>query len=190
MLTLKHLGKLESQDPYLGETLRQIRDAINQHGVTAGIDPTGVFPTPTAPSTILVTQVAGGFDVSITDADPQRGLSYFLDFDTAASFPAPRTIPLHPTRNVYIPLGAGTYFFRCYAQYAGSHPSAYTVFGGTATPQSVTGGAAGTPVLQPTQGTGAGTSAGGSSFPPSGAGFGPLSKSPPPRNLPGGRNSN
>ena len=186
MLTLKHLGYIKGKDALLGETIEQLRNAINQHGVTVGVDPTGVFPKPVAPSQIIVTQVAGGFDVSIVDANPQRGLVYYVESDTTAAFLAPRTVALHTTRNVYLPYGAATYFWRCYSQFQGSDPSGYTVLGG-ATPQSVTGGAAGTPTLNATQGTGANTSAGGSSFPPAGAGFGPLSKQPPGRNFPGGR---
>lgn len=184
MLTLKHLGRLEMQDPYLGETLRSLQDAINLHGQIAGIDPTGTFPAPNAPASISVTSAAGGFDISIFDSNPQRGVNYFVEFDASASFPAPRTVPLHVTRNVYLPLGAATYFFRAYSSFPGSNRSAYTNFG---LPTGVTGGAAGTPTLQPSQGTGAGNSGGASANPPTGGGFGPVGKQPPPRNFPGGR---
>lgn len=187
MLTLKHLGWIENMYPsQMAETLRAIEDAINQHGTIAGIDPTGSFPAPTAPTSLAVTQVAGGFDVAISDSDPRRGLSYFVEFSATAGFEAPRTVPLGPTRNVYLPFGAATYYFRCYAQYMGSDRSPYTVLGGT-TPQSVTGGAPGTPNLGATQGTGAPSPAGGSPNPPVGGGFGGLGRTPPPRNFPGGR---
>jgi hypothetical protein len=188
MLVLKHLGDIEGKDARLGETLRAIQNAINLHGALVGVDPSGIFPTPAAPSQITVTSVAGGFDVAIVDSNPQRGLVYFVEFDTTAGFLAPRTVPLHTTRNVYLPFGTATYFFRCYSQYQGSNPSKYTVFGG-ATPTAVVGGAPGTPVFGGTQGTGAGPSAGASPQPPVGAGFGPLTHTPPPRNLPGGRNT-
>jgi hypothetical protein len=177
MVTLPHLGDIEAKDPLLGETLRALMNAHNQHGIIAGIDPAGKFPAPAAPAAISVTQVAGGFDVAITDANPQRAVNYFVEFDTTAGFLAPRTVPLHSTRNVYLPLGAATYFWRVYAQFLGSDPSGFTVFGG-ATPQSVTGGGAGTPILQPTQGTGAGQSAGVNPFPPAGVGFGRLNTGP------------
>lgn len=187
MLKLKNLGYIETKfDPRVAETLRQIESAINLHGTIAGIDPTGVFKTPPAPSQLLVVAVAGGFDISIIDADPQRGVYYFLDFATLASFKGARTVPLVTVRNVYLPLVQGTYFFRAYSQFRGSDPSPYAYFGGTV-PASVTGGAAGTPVLGGSQGTGARGPKGGSPNPPVGSGFGPIGKLPPPRNVPGGR---
>lgn len=187
MLTLPHLGDLERENWKVAETFRSVMNAINLHGSIVGVDPSGeVFPTPPAPSQIQVTSVAGGFDISIVDANPQRGLVYYVEFDTTAGFLAPRTVPLHTTRNVYLPLGAATYFFRCYSQFQGSNRSPYTVLGG-GTPQSVVGGAAGTPVLNATQGTGSSGPTGASPQPPVGGGFGPLTRQPAPRNLPGGR---
>ena len=186
MLTLPHLGKIETKSWEIAESLRAMMNAINNHARIVGVDPTGTYPAPTALSSIAVTSVAGGFDVALTDANPQRGVHYFVEFDTMPNFPAPRTVPLLSTRNVYLPLVTGTYYFRAYAQFIGSNPSAYTVFGG-ATPQSVAGGAAGTPVLGATQGTGSTGPTGASPNPPVGSGFGTLSQLPPPRNLPGGR---
>lgn len=187
MLTLPHLGYIKDKDPLFGETIEALMKAINQHGTIVGVDPTGTFPRPTAPTQIQVTSVAGGVDIAIVDANPQRGVLYFVDFDTVAGFTNnPRTVPLNTTRNVYLPIGAQAFFYRAYKQFQGSNPSPYTVFGGS-TPQSVMGGAAGTPALGPTQGTGAGSVAGASPQPPVGGGFGPVTKQPPPRNVPGGR---
>jgi hypothetical protein len=186
MLSLKHLGKLEAQDPYLGETLRAIQKAINQGHATAGVDPTGPFPTPAAPSSIIVTAANGWFDVSIMDSNPQRGLVYFIDYDTNPNFPAARTEYRGPTRNWYVQLGNQTLYWRCHSQYLGSNPSPFTVFGGS-TPTPVVGGGASGPAPATSQGTGSGSQAGASPQPPVSGGFGPIIVGPSPRNLPGGR---
>ncbi len=188
MLRLPHLGRIETKDPYLAETLRSIQNAINQHGKVAGIDPAGVFPTPSAPTGITVTAANGWFDISVQDSNPQRGLNYFVDYDTSPSFPAPRTIPLGPTRNDYKQLGNQTLYWRAHSQFQGSDPSPYTVLGG-ATPTPVVGGGASGPAPAPSQGTGAASVAGASPQPPVGGGFGPLTTPTTPRNVPGGRNS-
>lgn len=186
MLTLKHLGKIEAQDPYLGETLRSMQTAINLHGTIAGVDPSGgAFPAPDPPNAISVVSVPTGLDVSITDNNPQRGEIYFVDYAPTASFAGARTEQLGASRNVILPVGATTWFVRCYSSLQGSEISGYTVFGG-ANPQSVLGGAGNAP--QASQGTGAGSMTGASPNPPTGGGLGPVTTGTnSPRNLPGGR---
>ena len=187
MLSLPHLGRIEDRDPLLGETLRKMMEAINLHGTIVGVDPSGTaFPAPDAPNAINVVSVPAGFDVSITDNNPQRGQIYFVDVADSASFSGARTEQLGATRNVTLALGAVTKFFRCYSSFQGSEISPYRVFGGTV-PQSVLGGAAG--ALLPSQGTGAGSGTGASPNPPTGGGLGPVSTGTnSPRNVPGGRN--
>ena len=174
MLILPHLNTILRADPRTGETLKAIRDAINQGHATVGVDPTGPYPTPTAPASLAVTATGGWFDAIITDANPQRGLSYFLDWSTDAAFSLPRTEYLGPGRSKYIQLGNQTLFWRCYSQYFGSNISAYTYFGTQANPTAVVGGGAAAPVPMPSGGTGAGPSAGASPFPPAGVGYGQL----------------
>jgi len=189
VLTLKHLGALEAQNPLLGETLRAIQVAINQGHATVGVDPTGKFPAPSPPSALAVTALNGWFDAVITDPNPQRGVFYHIDFDTVASFPAPRTQFNGSSRTWYVQLGNQTLFWRVSSQYLGSDQSPYIYFGTQAIPTAVIGGGASGPAPMPSQGTGAGPSAGGSPNPPVGVGFGPVRRLPPPRNLPGGRNT-
>ena|ERR1700680_733154 len=174
MLKLKHSGVI--RDPLLKEDLERIVTAVNQHAQTAGFDPTGPFPTPSAPTSLSVTALNGFFDAVISDSNPQRGLEYFLDWDTAPGFPAARTIPLGPTRTEYKQLGNQTLYFRCYSQYRGSDPSPYTYFGTRANPTAVVGGGASGPVPAPSTGTGAGTSAGANPFPSTGIGYGRIGK--------------
>jgi hypothetical protein len=178
MLTLKHLGDIERKDPLLGQTLRKILQAVNLHGQTAGIDPTGAFPAPAAPTSLSVTAANGFFDAVISDSNPQRGVEYFLDWSTDPGFPAARTIPMGPTRTEYKQLGSQTLYFRCYSQYPGSNPSPYTYFGTQANPTAVVGGGAAGPVPAPSTGTGAGDSAGANPFPPVGVGRGRIGNFP------------
>lgn len=182
MITLIHLGDIERKDPKLADTLRTLMNGINQTGTSIGVDPVQSFPAPTAPTLLNVTSVDGGFDISITDPNAAMGLNYFVDHDTQASFGTARTLFLGPTRNIYVPLGAQTLFWRCHSQFQGSEPSAYVYFGGK-TPQSITGGTGATPTLQPTQGTGAGVSRGNDPFPIVGGGFGVGNRPQRPKGL-------
>ena len=186
MLSLPHLGRIETQDPFLAETLRAIQTAINLHGKVVGVDPGGgAFPAPDAPNAISVVSVPTGLDVSITDNNPQRGEIYFVDYALTASFAGARTEQLGASRNVILPVGATTWFVRCYSSLQGSEISPSTVFGGS-NPQSVLGGAANPP--QASQGTGAGSATGSSPNPPTGGGFGPVATGVnSPRNVPGGK---
>lgn len=187
MLTLPHLGKIETQDPFMGATLRSILNAINQHGTTVGVDPTGSFPKPTAPTALSVTvPQTGVFDVVITDANPVRGVEYWLEWDTSPSFPAPRQIHLVAARNWYGFLGNVTIYWRAASQFFGSDLSGWVVFGG-ANPTAVNGAAPAGALVQPTSGSGAGAGIGVNPQPPVGVGRGPLVTGPAPRNLPGGR---
>lgn len=178
MLNLPHLGTIERGDPRLGETLRDIMNALNQASQTVGIDPTQEFPTPDAPDALSIAAANGFFDAVITDNNPLRGVSYFLEWDTNPSFPAPRTINLGPTRTLYRQLGNLTLYWRCYEQFVGSNQSPYMYFGTQANPTAVVGGGAAGPAPMPSTGTGAGTSKGANPFPPVGGGFGPVQRTP------------
>lgn len=175
MLTLKHLGLIEAKDPYLGETLRSVQTAINQHGKTVGVDPTGAFPAPQAPVSIAVSAQNGFFDVVLTDSNPVRGTEYWLEWDTNPNFPAPRPIHLVGARNWYGQLGNLTLYWRGAAQFFGSNLSPWTVYGG-ATPTAVVGGGAAGPAPMPTSGSGSGPGIGVNPFPPVGVGRGPIGR--------------
>lgn len=189
MLTLPHLGIIERNDPRLGETIRSIQNAINQHGTVSGVDPTAVYPTPDAPSSLSVTAANGFFDAVITDANPVRGVEYWLEWSTEASFSTATTRQIHlvASRNWYGQLGNMTLYWRCFSQFPGSNPSGFTYFGTSAKPTAVVGGGAAGPAPQASSGSGAGTTRGTTPFPPVGVGRGPLAISPVARNLPGGR---
>jgi hypothetical protein len=157
-------------------------DAVNRAGKTVGVDPSpaATFPAPTAPASLSVAAANGFFDVVITDADPQRGVVYFLDYSTSPNFGTgtTRTISLGPARTEYKQLGNQTLYWRCYSQYQGSNISAYTYFGTQAAPTPVVGGGTAGPAPMPSGGTGAGPSSGSSPFPPTGGGYGPVANSP------------
>lgn len=176
MLTLKHLGLIQQKDTYLGATLKSIQDAINYHGQVGGIDPTGQYPTPRAPSGLSVQASNGFFDVVITDGNPVRGVEYWLEWDTVSSFPAPRQIHLVAARNWYGNLGNQTLYWRAASQFPGSNLSDWVVYGG-ANPIAVVGGGSAGPAPMATSGSGAGQGRGVNPFPPVGVGRGPIERS-------------
>ena len=187
MLTLKHLGMIERSDPFMGETLRAIQNAVNQHGVTVGVDPTGSYPAPAAPASLVVTvPQTGVFDAVITDPNPVRGVEYWLEWDSTAGFLAPRQIHLVGSRNWYGFLGSLTLYWRAASQFFGSDLSGWTVYGG-ANPIALNGAAPAGALVQPTSGSGAGPGKGANPFPPVGVGRGAMVAAPVPRNIPGGR---
>jgi hypothetical protein len=186
MLVLPHLGRIEGQDPYVAETFRAILTAVNGHAKISGVDPVGRFPAPAAPSQIAVAAANGFFDVVVTDANPLRGVEYWLEWDQSPNFPAPRQIHLVGARNWYGQLGNLTLYWRAAAQFFGSNLSAWTVYGG-ATPIAVVGGGAAGPAPMASSGSGAGPGIGSNPFPPVGVGRGPIGEEPAPRNVPGGR---
>lgn len=185
MLTLPHLGLIERRDPFVGETFRTIQDAVNRAGITVGVDPSpaATYPPPTAPTSLSVAAENGFFDCVITDANPQRGVVYFLDYSTTPNFGAPRTISLGPARTEYKQLGNQTLYWRCYSQFQGSNISGYTYFGTQAAPTPVVGGGSSGPAPMPSAGTGAGPSTGANPFPPVGGGYGPVANSPKQLNV-------
>ena len=138
MLTLKHLGRIESKDPYLGETLRAIQDAINQGHATVGVDPVGKYPAPKALTALAVSAAKGVFSITITDnANAHANLIYYAQADTQPSFATARTYSLGTSLNLDLNLGSQVLYWRAYARYPGSDPSPYTTFG---SPTAVAGG--------------------------------------------------
>jgi hypothetical protein len=160
-------------------------NAVNQAGKTVGVDPSpaATYPPPLAPTSLSVAAANGFFDAVITDANPQRGVVYFLDYSTTPNFGSPRTISLGPARTEYKQLGNQTLYWRCYSQYLGSNASSYTYFGTQANPTAVVGGGTAGPAPMPSGGTGAGPSTGANPFPPVGGGYGPVANSPIARDV-------
>ena len=131
MLKLIHRDAIGMQDWRMGETLRQIEEAINQGHATVGVDATQPYPTPKALTSITVTGAAGLFTVTLVDnANNHANLNYFAQADTGPAFLTARTYALGTSLTGDFALGAGkTLYWRAYAKFPGSAQSPYTVFG-------------------------------------------------------------
>jgi len=165
VLNIPQLKKIQTEDPYLYETLKKIVAAINSLAHRAGIDTTGAVATPSPIASLTVAAANGYFDVAILDtSNPHLGINYFVETDTDPSFANARVWDLGSSRNIVLPLGNQTLYFRAYSQYQNSVQSTKVTFGSPAT--AVTGGGASPPPPLPTQGSGSG---GGGGF---GEGFG------------------
>jgi len=165
MLRVPNLAPIKSRDPYLYEALTRIVDAVNQLGKATGADPSGDRTPPADIGSIAVTAQDGVFEIAIVDKSAvTRPINYFVEYDTSPSFPAPKVLPLGPTRNARIFVGNVTLYWRGYSQYLGSNPSRPVAYGSP--PTAVAGGGSLTgPAQQPSQGSGtASGEQGGSGF--------------------------
>jgi hypothetical protein len=143
------------QHPELGRTFstifQRIEDAINHLGTNAGVDPTGAKLPPPRPLQSFNVQSDGNgtfHGVISHDAELQRGIHYFAEWDTNPAFSKPRVVPMHvsrtmPTQTLPHKDGDGNvinYYWRAYAQYPGSDPGEKMNFGGeTPTPLNAGG---------------------------------------------------
>lgn len=149
---------------YLGTVLQKIEKSVNILGTNAGVDPTGAkMPPPPAIQGLNVkSDGAGNVHASISDENAiQRGIHYFVEYDTNSSFKRPHVVPLHTSRSMQ-PLTLPTmddngqpqsYFFRAYSQYPGSDPGEKIHFGGE-TPTPVSPGGTSQLTLFPSTGSG------------------------------------
>lgn len=169
-IQIRNLQYLHTKDPKLGEALRDLVSAIDSLAVQTTVTPNGETPSPSPVSRLNVMAKDGVFDVQIFDDSPVvRGINYFLEYSTTASFNQPVVVDLGPSRNYRSGLGNVTLYFRAYSQYIGSPPSTPVYFGSVTNPTPVTGGGtASGPSPQPSAGSGTAPSSGTSG----GSGFG------------------
>lgn len=156
MINLGQLKHISTSDPKLYEVLRQLVTSQNKLNNYHGIDTSGVVTPPNIVGSLTVTAANGVFRATVIDKSPvNKGINYFLEHDTTASFLAPVTIPLGPSRDWQGFLGTGNFFFRCYSQYPLSAPSTIIYFGTQLAPTPVAGGGAiAGPAPLPEQGSG------------------------------------
>ena len=172
-LAIKNLSILHNRDPFLGEALKSIQDALNQGFTQTGVDATGEIPPPPTISALNVSAANGLFSISIVDNGAiYKSIEYFVDWSLNANFAPARTIEMGSTRTLDIFLGNVTAYFRAYSSYPGSQASQGVYF--AANP--VTGGGVAAPA--PTPSTGAGTASGTGNQ--SGTGSGPTPFRPAP----------
>lgn len=164
---IRNLEYIRQRDPRLYEALS---DLIQQHQAVAqqvNGNPTG-NPHPPAPiDGVTVTGQNGHFHIQIQHrADIYRGIQYYAEFADNPGFSNPHTIHMGDSREHTQFLGNGTYYWRAFASYASSPPSAPAYHGGAGAPQPVSGGGVvGGPALLDPQGSGTGNAGEGLSGP-------------------------
>jgi len=127
MLKLIHRDAIAQKDWRIGESLRQIEDAINQGHATVGVDPTQPYPTPAALTSISVTAAMGLFTITLVDnANNHENLNYFVQADSTPAFLNARTYALGTSLTLDLNLGNKTLYWRAYAKFPGSKQSPFT----------------------------------------------------------------
>lgn len=164
---VRNLNHIRAKDPRLFEALT---DLIQHHqnltqqvnGNTKGQP----LPPPSIDG-VTVTGQNGQFHVQIQHRSPiYRGVQYYAEFADNSGFADPHVIHMGDSREHTQFLGNGTYFWRAYAAYASSPPSAPAYHGGATRPQPVSGGGfVGGPALLAPQGSGTGIAGEGLSGP-------------------------
>jgi hypothetical protein len=130
-MAFKVRGLSAIADPALQDALKSIESAVNQTAVAAGVSPNGPAPAPTNAGNLTVVQSSSIYDVVISDPANQQGETYFLEWDTQASFATARMIQLGAARSWRGNLGnPGNTWWRLYKQLPGSNPSAWITFSG------------------------------------------------------------
>jgi hypothetical protein len=172
-LTARGIDTIHEAFPQVYEALQQMVAAINQQGAILGTNPAGTVPAPSNVGSLSVVAANGIFSAVITDLNPTRYETYFLEWDTSNQFTNARIITLGPSRQWNGTLGSLTTYWRFAKQLPGSPISSFVTFGSP--PTAVVGGGAASPALQPT--TGSGTSA------VPGGGYGPTGPIQPPTSL-------
>lgn len=149
---IDRLRQIPEHGNSLATALERIVKSVNVLGTNAGVDPTGAkLPAPAPVGAVNVkTDGAGTIYATISDASPlQRGIHYFMEYDTDPNFTRPHVIHMGPSRTMpphTLPAkddggNPVNYYFRAYSQYPGSDPGEKISFGGS-TPTPVAPGGA------------------------------------------------
>jgi hypothetical protein len=138
------LSRASKLDPsgWLESVLKQLHDAHNNIGKQVNAAPVGKTPAPQPISGVTVTGAGGVHEVAIQDNTPaNRGLHYFVEWDTSKDFTNPRQESLGPDRQWRANLGVpGPIFVRAYSGYPTSEPSEPVYHGSSAGPIGVDAG--------------------------------------------------
>lgn len=149
-INIPNLDYVRQKDPRLYEVVVALRNAI----------PNLTIPAPPEVAALDVTAANGVFHAVITDlGHPQKGVGYFLEYDTVPGFPSPHVIDLGASRDWRGYLGNLTLYWRAYSQYMpplNSPPSPTLMFGGSG-PIAVVGGGSSGPSLPDSTGSGTGS---------------------------------
>jgi len=160
---LSILRKLPDYGQWIHSALQRIEDSVNAMARHSGVAARGVLPAPPTIQQLTVkTNGTGLVHAVINDSNPiQKGLHYFVEYDTDPSFPQPQVAHLGASRSMSpITLPAmddngnpQKFYFRAYSQYPGGTPGDPIHFGGT-TPTPVAPGGTQQLTLIPSTGSG------------------------------------
>lgn len=173
-LTIAQLAPIQSENPYLYETLVQIVQEVNGIGTQTG---SSNAPLPAPPNIASVTASGGNGDLTvlITDpagqAQPNLGLHYFVQFDMNPAFPNPTQIDMSSSRGQPVRVGTGVtnVYVRVFSQFRNSARSPFVYFGTQQNPTAVNVSGATSP---PPPGGSGGSGGGGGGFGGGGRGRG------------------
>lgn len=141
------LTEFAQKDPRGGALLSRIIKAVNELSGNIAATPIGQLAPPDPPDAVNVASSGEMVHVQITHNAPvNRGVQYFTEVSNTPSFSRPIVIDHGASRTSHpFPLptkdslgNTQKWYFRSYAQYHGSPPSAPTVFGGASNPTPVT----------------------------------------------------
>lgn len=161
---LATLRKLPDYGQWVHSALQRIEDAVNTLARNSAVAAKGVLPAPPTIQQLTVkTNGTGLVHAVINDSNPiQKGVHYFVEYDTDKNFTQPHVAHLGASRSMSpITLPAmddngnpQKFYFRAYSQYPGGSPGPAVRFGGN-TPTPVDPG--GTQQLSLIPSTGSGT---------------------------------
>lgn len=143
-----NLDYIRQKDPKLHETIAAIVAAL----------PKAAIPSPNPVTAINVTAQDGIFHATLSDSGQiQKGVGYFLEYDTDPTFTRPTVIDLGASRQYRGYLGNQNLYWRGYSQLSpplNSMPSAPLVHGGSVPLVVNGGGSAMGPTILPSTGSG------------------------------------
>jgi hypothetical protein len=132
---LAYLNSIPGFGHHLVQALKDLRKLAQNIGQQTNAYPNGQ-ETPPPPKIHAVSVVASGgvAHVQITDNNAvYRGIGYHVDISPDASWSAPVTIHMGPSRDVRIPVGTQALHYRVFSDYPTSGPSEPVYFGGPVT---------------------------------------------------------
>jgi hypothetical protein len=145
-LSSPYINEIMQRDVQLGQLLQRHEKAINKAAASAGVAPVGEVSAPLPPNGVTVKASGEMVHIAVNDQNAlSRVIQYHTEYANDSAFTQPWVIDHGSSRNHTITLptknddGSVTHnwFFRSYSQYAGSKPSAYTVYGGAASPTAI-----------------------------------------------------
>ena len=182
---ISRLRKVDDYGQWLHSALQRIEDAVNNIGKHAAVAPKGILPPPPTIQQLTVkTNGTGLVHAVINDTNPiQKGIQYFVEYDTDPNFTRPHPVQLGTSRSmnpVQLPAmdddgNDQRFYFRAYSQYPGGKPGAPIHFGGE-TPTPVDPGGTQQMTLIPSTGSGTAQATGEQG----GSGFGKVLDRPAP----------